>query len=300
MRPENLKGGFAAASAFLLWGFLPIYWKQLTTAPALEVIAHRWVWTTLLLVGILAATGRLGLLRAEFRSAPIFAAHALRAVLLATNWLTYIWAVFHDRILEASLGYFLVPLVNVALGMLFLRERLNLPQIIAVGFAVLGVGFFAFQTGGLPWVPLVIAFSFGFYGLLRKQATVGALSGAAMEMSALVPIAIAGLILLQVRGSGTFLSGPPRIDFLLAGTGIITAIPLVLFGYSSKRITLTSIGLFQYLAPTVKFVIGLWVYHEPFTAMQLAGFSLIWTALALYSWNGLWFERRRPIPVVPE
>ena len=300
MRSENVKGGFAAASAFLLWGFLPIYWKQLAAEPALEVIAHRWFWTALLLTGILAVTGRLGLLRAEFRSAPIFTSHAIRALLLATNWLTYIWAVFHERILEASLGYFLVPLVNVALGMIFLKERLSYPQWIAVGFAVIGVGFFAFQAGGLPWVPLVIAFSFGFYGLLRKQASVGALSGAAVEMNALLPIAIIGLLVLQVRGDGIFLHESTRVDLLLVGTGVITAIPLVLFGYCSGRITLTSIGLFQYLAPTVKFVIGLWIYHEPFTMTQLAGFVFIWTALAIYSWNGLWFERRRLIPILPE
>ncbi|RKX30823.1 MAG: EamA family transporter RarD [Verrucomicrobia bacterium] len=300
MHTDKLKGGLAAATAFLMWGFLPLYWKHLVGVPPLEVIAHRWLWTALLLAAILAATGRLVTLRAEFGSPGAIASHAIRAVLLAGNWLTYVWAVFHDRLLEASLGYFLVPLVNVALGTIFLRERLNAAQWTAVAFAGIGVVLLATLAGGLPWVPLVIAFTFGFYGLLRKQATVGALSGATVEMIILLPIALIGLIVLEIKGAATFPHAGLSTDLLLMGTGIITAIPLVLFGYCSSRITLTSIGLFQYLAPTVKFILGLWVYHEPFSGLQLVSFVLIWIALIIYSWSGLWTQRRDPLPVLPE
>ena len=296
MHTERVKGGLAAATTFLLWGILPIYWKELGGIPPLEVVAHRLMWTSILLVVLLALTGRLGVYRTEFRSTPQVLSHLIRAALLATNWLTYIWAVSHDRILEASLGYFLVPVVNVTLGVIFLKERLSATQLAAVCIAAIGVGFFAVNAGGLPWVPLSLALTFGFYGLLRKKATAGALAGATIETNFLLGFAVAWLVLLEVKGEGAFLNAPASINLLLMGTGIITAIPLILFGYCSKRISLGMIGIFQYLAPTTKFAIGLWVYHEPFTAMQMTGFILIWTALAIYSWSGLRAHRHRPQP----
>lgn len=300
MQSESIKGGLAAAATFLLWGILPIYWKELDRVPPLEVVAHRLMWTSILLVTLLALTGRLGIYRTEFSSAPQVLSHVMRAFLLAVNWLVYIWAVSHDRILEASLGYFLVPVVNVILGMVFLKERLNRIQLAAVGVATIGVGLFAVNSGGLPWVPLCLALTFGFYGLLRKKATVGALAGATIETNILLPFAVVWLVHLEAVGEGTFLNTSVSTNLFLMGAGIITAIPLVLFGYCSKRISLTSIGLYQYLAPTAKFILGLWVYHEPFAAIQMAGFVLIWTALAIYSWNGLLIHRRRPLPILPE
>ena len=300
MQSEKIKGGLAAASTFLLWGILPVYWKELDGIPPLEVVAHRLMWTSLLLVTLLALTGRLGVYRTEFRSAPQVLSHLIRAALLATNWLVYIWAVSHNRILEASLGYFLVPVVNVTLGVIFLKERLSVAQLIAVCISAVGVGFFAVNAGGLPWVPLSLALTFGFYGLLRKKATVGALAGATIETNILLAFAVAWPVLLEAKGEGTFLNASASINLLLMGTGIITAIPLVLFGYCSKRISLGMIGIFQYLAPTAKFIIGLWVYHEPFTSMQMIGFVLIWTALAIYSWSGLRTHRHRPHPILPE
>lgn len=300
MHSEKFKGGLAAATAFLLWGFLPIYWKHLVGVPPLEVIAHRWLWTSILLIIIMAATGRLASLWSELASPGAIVSHAIRALLLSGNWLTYVWAVFHDRLLEASLGYFLVPLVNVALGLIFLRERLNAAQWTAVGFAAAGVTLLTIFTGGLPWVALAIAFTFGFYGLLRKRATVGALSGATVEMIVLLPIALIGLLILEFKGTATFPGAGLSTDLFLMGTGIVTAIPLVLFGYCSSRITLSSIGIFQYLAPTVKFILGLWLYHEPFSSLQLVSFILIWTGLIIYSWNALRSQRRLPLPVVPE
>lgn len=300
MQSENIRGGFAAAAAFLMWGFLPIYWKHLAGVPSLEVIAHRWLWTAILLIVIMAVTGRLASLWSELASPGAIASHAIRAILLGGNWLAYVWAVFHDRLLEASLGYFLVPLVNVALGLIFLRERLNAAQWTAVGFAAAGVTLLTVFSGGLPWVALTIAFTFGFYGLLRKQAKVGALSGASVEMIIFLPLALIGLLVLEIKGTATFPHAGLSTDLFLMGTGIITAIPLVLFGYCSSRITLTSIGIFQYLAPTAKFILGLWVFHEPFSSLQLVSFILIWTALIIYSWNGLWSHRRIPLPILPE
>jgi chloramphenicol-sensitive protein RarD len=300
MQPEKIKGGLAAASTFLLWGVLPIYWKELDGVPPLEVVAHRLFWTSLLLVALLALTGRLGIYRTEFGSAPQVFSHLMRAALLGTNWLTYIWAVSHNRILEASLGYFLVPVVNVSLGVIFLKERLSAAQTVAVCIAAVGIGFFAVNADGLPWVALSLALTFGFYGLLRKRATVGALAGATIETNILLIFAVAWLVLLEAKGEGTFLHTDPSISLLLMGTGIITAIPLVLFGYCSRRISLGMIGIFQYLAPTAKFIIGLWVYHEPFTSLQMTGFILIWTALAIYSWSGLRVNRHRPHPILPE
>jgi len=300
MRSAKIKGGLAAATAFLLWGILPLFWKALASLPALEVIAHRVVWTSLLLVTLLVVTGQGRVFQIEFRSFPRGVSHLVRALLLGTNWVIYFWSVSHDRILEVSLGYFLVPLMNVALGVVFLKERLNLIQTLAVGLAAAGVSIFAINSGGLPWVSLGIALSFGFYGLLRKKATVGALGGATIETSILLPVAVAWLVLLEVGKSGTPFNAPASINLLLMGTGIVTAIPLVLFGYSSRRITLASLGVFQYLAPSAKFILGLWVYHEPFTSVQMIGFILIWTALAIYSWNGLRGTRRRPPAILPE
>ena len=300
MHSEKIKGGGAAITAFLFWGMLPVYWKELGGVPAPELIAHRMLWTSILLATLLGLTGRFGVYRTEFQSASQALSHLIRAALLAANWLVYIWAVSHDRILEASLGYFLVPVVNVALGMIFLTERLNPVQLVSVGLGATGVSFFAIDGGGVPWIPLSLALSFGFYGLLRKQASVGALGGASVETVLLLPFAVAWLVLVETNGEGTILNASSTTNLLLVGTGIITAIPLVLFGYCAKRITLASIGLFQYLAPSVKFVLGLWVYHEPFNRIQMVGFILIWTALVIYSWNGLWIHRRSPHPILPE
>jgi len=300
MQSEKIKGVAAAITAFLFWGILPIYWKQLGGVPALELVAHRLIWTSLLLAALLVLTGRLGVYRTEFRFSSHLLSHVVRGALLATNWFVFIWAVLHDQILAASLGYFLVPMFNVALGMIFLKERLNPVQLAAVAIAAVGVSFFAINGGDLPWIPLSIALTFGFYALLRKKATVGALGGAAIETVIVLPFAVALLVLFEINGDGTTLNAPASINLLLVGTGLITAIPLVLFGYGAKRITLASIGLYQYLAPTAKFALGLWVYHEPFTRIQMGGFILIWTALAIYSWNGLWIHRNRPHPILPE
>ncbi len=293
-------GPLAAASAFILWGLFPLYIKQLPQVPALELVAHRAAWSLLFVALLLAALRRLDWLPAVLRQPRVLATFALSATLLSANWLIYVWAVGHDRVLDASLGYFINPLVNVLLGYAVLHERPRPVHWLAVGVAAGGVLWLALGAGHVPWVALVLAGSFGLYGLLRKTAPLGALEGLALETLLQAPLAIGYLLWLAASGGGHFGQGSARVDWLLLLAGPFTAVPLLLFAVGARRVTMATLGLLQYLGPSLQFALGVWVYHEPFDAGRGVGFALIWGALMIYSaesWRMLRRSRNDPASI---
>jgi chloramphenicol-sensitive protein RarD len=286
---ERARGlGFALA-AYLAWGMLPLYFKALAPVPPLEILAHRVVWSVLLLAALLAARGGARAFLAAFRRDRL-ALLALTTALISTNWLVYIWAVQAGRILEASLGYFVNPLVNVLLGVAFLGETLTRRQRAAVLLAGAGVAVLVARAGTFPWISLVLALSFGLYGLLRKRAGIEAVGGLFAETALLAPVALAYLALRAARGEGAFGSSP-RMSVLLAAAGAITALPLVWFTLGVHRLRLSTMGLVQYVAPSGQFLLAVLLYREPFGSAHAAAFACIWASLALYSWDA--FGRAR-------
>jgi len=288
------RGAFAAGLCYFLWGLVPLYWRQPVAVDATELIAHRLVWSLVFLVALLpfvrgGFTGFAGALGTR----RTFSLNLLSSALLTANWLVYVWAVNHDHILEASLGYFLVPLLNVALGRFVLHEHLRRLQWLAVACAAAGVLWQLVQLGRLPWIALAIAGTFGLYGLLRKQSPLGALTGLAVETALLAPCAVAFLLWRHHTGEGALGRLDAGTQLLVMSTGVVTAIPLLLFAYGARRVRLTTLGLLQYLAPIVQFLLGLLVYHEAFTRDRLGSFALIWVALLLYTADNLWTQRRK-------
>ena len=259
---------------------------------------HRVFWSLAFLLVLLAALRRWSWLSGVMRSPRVLAAFAASAVLLSINWVTYIWAVGNGHVVDASLGYFMTPLLNVALGYTVLHERLRREQWFALALAALGVIWLTLQAGQLPWIALVLASSFGAYGLLRKIATLGALEGLTLETLVLLPAAIAGFWYLQASGQARFPTPDTSTNLWLLGVGPVTAVPLLLFAAGARRLSLTTLGLLQYLSPTLQFLLGVWVFREPFSPLRLLGFGLIWAALVLYSIDGWRNSRRAPQPVL--
>lgn len=285
-------GLLAAVGAFLLWGLFPLYLKPLSGVPALEVIAHRIVWCCVLVFAWLAARGELGLVRAALAD-PVSRRRLLAsAMLISINWLIYVWAVTHEHVLDASLGYFINPLVNVLLGVVVLGERLNRAQKFAVALAAAGVLYLAMVVGRPPWIALVLAASFGLYGLIRKVVAVDAVPGLATETLLLAPFAVALLLWNEMRGVAALGHSSTLVNTLLIGSGLVTAIPLVLFAFGARRIPLSTVGLVQYIGPTLQFLIGVLVFHEAFSVSRGIGFAFIWIALAVYAADGLWRSRK--------
>jgi chloramphenicol-sensitive protein RarD len=288
------KGVLFAASAFLLWGLFPLYFKALAALPPLELLAHRVVWSLVFVVLVLGARRQWAWLFA-LRSQPrVVALFSLSATLLAVNWCIYIWAVHSDRVVDASLGYFINPLVNVLLGLLLLRERLRPGQWVAVLTAAVGVAWLTWHGGQLPWIAMSLALSFGFYGFIRKIGALGPLEGLALESMVLAPAGLAWLAWLSASGSFVFADSSVGIQWLVAASGPITAIPLLLFAAGARRIPLSVLGLLQYLGPSMQLILAVWLYHEPFGQERLIGFAFIWLALAIYSAEGAvraWWNR---------
>lgn len=275
-------GLLAAASAYILWGLFPLYFHHLAAVGALEMVMHRSVWSLVFVLLVLAALHRWSWLRAVVRSPRTLAVFMASATLLAANWLLYVWAVQNGRVLEGSLGYFINPLFNVLLGVVVLGERPRPLQWLAVAIAALGVVWIGWSAGAPPWIALGLAASFGLYGLLRKTAPLGALEGLALESMLLAPLAGAGLLWAAGHG-GTLATADASLWLWLLAAGPMTAIPLLLFAYGARQITMATLGVLQYLGPTLQFALGVWVLHEPLQADRLVGFALIWAALALYS-----------------
>ncbi|MBL4667208.1 MAG: EamA family transporter RarD, partial [Sneathiella sp.] len=286
------QGLIAALCAFLLWGIFPLYFKILDHIPVLEILANRIIWSLLLVLIIIAFTGRFSRLFAALKNRKVMMLFAASTVFIAVNWVTFVWAITNDRILESSLGYYINPLVNVGLGMLFLGERLNRWQGVAIGLATLAVVIMTVMMGSLPWVSLVLGFSFGFYGLIRKKVQAESVVGLTIETGFLFPLSIGYIIYLTYTGSllGGDLNGSfyeANTILLLAGTGLVTAIPLILFSFGAQRLRLTTIGILQYVAPTMHAVWAIFIFEEEFSQAQFAAFSLIWAGLLIYTWDGL-------------
>lgn len=285
------KGLLAAAVAYFFWGILPIYWHGLHAVSATEILLHRIIWS-LMVVLLLLAVRRNGRWLNEARQRPaILRVFFVTSLLLAVNWLVYIWANNNGHIVEASLGYFINPLVNVVLGLVVLHEHLRGGQWLAVGIAAAGVLFLIVAAGGWLWISFALALSFGFYGLLRKTAHLGSLEGLTVEMSILFLPALAGLLWLVSRGEAAFGVAGPQTTLLLAFSGVVTAVPLLLFASGARQVPLSTLGLLQYIAPTLQFSIGVFLYHEPFDHVRLIGFSIVWLALAVYWFEG--YQHRR-------
>jgi len=290
---EGLRGALAAGSSYLLWGLFPLFWKLLEDVDATELIAHRIVWSLFfvaLLVFLTAGAWRE--LSAAFRSWRMVGLHFVSGALLTANWLIYVWAINQGRVIETSLGYYLVPLFNVVLGRLLLHERLTRLQTLAILLAAVGVLLQYVGVGALPWVSLSLGLSFGFYGLLRKRSPLGSLNGLVLETALYTPLAGAFLLSRAFHGEG----GLGHIELwrqaLLLGSGVVTAVPLLLFAFGARRLRLSTLGLLQYIAPSLSFLLGAFLYGEPVSPLRLASFLLIWAALALYSVDNVLRYRR--------
>lgn len=288
------RGVLAVSAAFVIWGLFPLYLRPLTHVPALEVIGHRIVWCALFVMGWLAWKARLPEVWSAFRDRGVLGRLLLSSALIAVNWGIYVWAVSNGRVVEASLGYFINPLVNVLLGVLVLGERLNPRQWLAVGFAAVGVGWLTVAAGGLPWVSLALAISFGTYGLIRKVMNVGAVPGLAVETLLLAPVALAWLAWLDRSGAGHFGAPPLHVDLLLAGSGLITALPLAFFSTGARLIPYSLVGIIQYIGPTLQLLLGVFLYGEPFTGARALGFCIIWVGLAVFVADSLLRTQRKP------
>ena len=286
------RGAIYVLSCYVAWGFLPIYWKALSHLPGLETTSHRVVWSALVAALLLTWQRNWKWLAKVVKQPRIVATFAATASLILVNWLIYIYAVNNNQIVESSLGYFINPLVNVLLGIIFLRERPRPWQWVAIAVATAGVTYLTIDYGRLPLVALGLASSFGFYALLKKTATLPALEGLFLETSFLaIPLAIY-LVMLEQRGIGTFGHTTWQVNFLLVFAGVVTALPLLLFSAGAQRVPMTLLGLLQYIAPSIQFIIGIALYHEPFSHSQLIGFSFIWVALLLFTVESTMVRRR--------
>lgn len=279
--------GFAfALAAYLLWGFLPLYMKAVSHIPAMEVVAHRIVWSVPVAGVVLLALGRTADIKAAFRQPATLLMAAVTAAIISVNWGVYVWAIMADRAVETALGYYINPLVSMLLGALFLGERFSRLQIVALALAVAAVAILTLMAGGLPWVSLVLAFSFAAYGYLRKTLPVGPSQGFFLEVLILSGPCLAYIVWLQANGQGHFFDSSYNFWMLLA-SGPATAIPLILFAFGAKLLRISTIGIMQYLSPTMIALIGVFVFGEPFGAARMVAFGLIFAALALYTWSML-------------
>lgn len=281
------RGLAAAAGAFTVWGLLPIYLKQLQHVPVLQVTSHRLIWGCLFALGWLALRRELDQVWAALANPKVRWRLCASAAFIGINWIAYVYGIASHRVVETSLGYFINPLVNVTLGVLVLSERLNKAQWTAVGIAAAGVSYLAWTAGQPPWISLTLAFSFGLYGLVRKLVQVDALAGFAAETLLVLPLGIGYLIWCEIAGVGAATQAGVGTNLLLMLGGPITAIPLVLFSFGARRIPYSTVGLLQYIAPTMQFLLAILLFNEPFGGPRAVGFALIWTALAIYAVDGV-------------
>lgn len=286
-------------AAYLMWGVMPLYFKALTHVPATEIVAHRIVWSVILLAAIATLWRRWPAIAAAFATPKVVAILTVTALLIAGNWLTYIFAVVTGHVLEASLGYYLNPLVNVLLGVVLLGEKLSRPRIVATALAAGGVAVLALGAGSGLWISLTLAVSFGLYGFVRKVAPVDSLEGLSVETALLAPFAIGWLVWLDRAGTGGFGHFGLGTDVLLMLGGAITAVPLLLFTAAARRLPYSTLGFLQYLAPTLQFLLAVLAFGEPFTTSHLVCFAAIWTALAIFSmdvWRASRLRAAEPAP----
>lgn len=280
------KGIWYAVGAYLFWGLFPVYWKILSQVPAMQLLGHRIVWSFLFLMTLLWLLRQWKQFQAGLNKR-ILLIYSVAAVLIGINWLTYVWAIGANFIVETSLGYFINPLLSVLLGVICLRERLRPLQWIPIGLAGAGVLYLTFAYGALPWIALTLAFTFGLYGLVKKIAPLGSFHGLTLETGILFLPALGYLLFSEFSGQGVFLHTDLKTNLMLFGAGAVTTIPLLLFTAGARRVPLITMGVLQYMNPTMQFLLGVLVYHEPFNPKRLIGFSIVWVALILYGLEGL-------------
>lgn len=293
------KGIWSGVAAYAMWGFFPIYWKLLHDVPALQVIGHRIGWSFILLTTYILSTGQWRNFRSAAFKLKTVGIYSIAAVLLSFNWLIYVWGVNAGFIVETSLGYFINPLLSVLLGVVFLRERLRPLQWIPVGLAAAGVVYLTIVYGRLPWIALSLAFTFGFYGFVKKLSPLGSLYGLTLETGIVFPVALIYIVFAAFNGFGAFLQSGSSTDLLLIGAGAVTTIPLLMFASAAKQIPLTVVGLLQYIAPTLQFLIGVFIYREPFALSHLIGFGIVWIALVIFAAES-YFANRVSVQPIPE
>jgi chloramphenicol-sensitive protein RarD len=291
-----VSGFWSGVAAYTIWGLVPIYWKLLKHVPAIQVLGHRIVWS-LAVLAILVAARRPA--RAALANVPrrVVGLYAIAAALIAANWFLYIFAVNAGFIVETSLGYYITPLVNVLFGVLFFHERMRPAQWVSIALATTGVVQLTWAYGALPWIAFGLAASFGSYGLAKKKAPLDPLEGLTLETALLAPLAILYLLMLHGTGEGAFLRTGATSDALMIGGGLVTTIPLLLFAAAVRSVPLSVIGILQYIGPTLQFLLGVFVYDEPFSRSQLVGFSIVWTALLIYAGDSL--RARRVAALTP-
>jgi chloramphenicol-sensitive protein RarD len=277
----------AGLAAFVIWGLIPGYWKLLKNVPATEILAHRYFWTTCFLIALLSWQNRWPEVRASVQSRRALLYCVASGCTISINWFLFIWAVIIGRIIETSLGYFMTPLMNVLFGAIFLRERLTRWQLASVLLATTGVLSLTFGYGRFPWVAMTLCVSFASYGLLRKKSGTAAIPGLFLETVLLTPIAMVYLIILRSHGELIFGRDTWLLSLLLVSTGVVTAVPLIWFGHAARHLRLTTLGFLQYLAPTCSLLLGVFIYHEPFTRGHLIAFGMIWMALAVFTFEAI-------------
>jgi len=278
-------GWLYALLAYLIWGLFPAYWKPLKAIPATQLIAHRIIWAFVFMVGLLIALRKTSRLRSLLRERSIVRIYAFAALLLAANWLTYVWGVNHGHVVEASLGYFINPLLSVLLGLVVLKEDLRPRQWVAIAFATAGVLYLTLAYGRLPWIALALAGTFATYGLITKTAPLDAIDGLTLETGLLFLPAAGFLVWQEVQGEGAFGHVNALHNAMLIGAGAVTAVPLLAFGAAARRIPLSVLGILQYLSPTLQFLLGVLAYHETFTRVHLLGYGLVWIGVAIFLWE---------------
>jgi len=270
----------------VIWGLFPLYWKWLQHVPALQLICHRILWSCLILAGVILCMRRTRAFRKAALTPSSVGIYTAAALLVGVNWLIYVWAVNNGFIVESSLGYFINPLLSIFLGVIFLHERLRAFQWLPIGLTALGVLYLTVTYGRLPWIALTLAFTFGLYGLVKKTAPLGSLFGLALETGLLFLPALLYLVYADSTGRGAFLHTGARSDLLMMGAGLITTVPLLMFASAVQRIPLFMVGILQFITPTLQFLIGVLVYHEPFTCNKLIGFGFVWVALIIFGVEG--------------
>lgn len=293
------KGIWYGIAAYAMWGFFPIYWKLLHDVPALQLLGHRIAWSFLLLLVYVLLTRQWKDFRSVAFDRKTLGIYAVAGVLLSLNWLIYVWGVNAGFIVETSLGYFINPLLSVLFGVIFLREKLRPMQWLPVIIAAIGVTYLTITYGRPPWIALSLAVTFGLYGLVKKLSPLGSVFGLTLETGIVFPAALVYLIVVQLNGTGGFLHSGSTIDLLLIGAGVVTTIPLLMFASAAKEIPLNMIGVLQYFAPTIQFLIGVFLYKEPFDTTRLIGFGIVWLALVIF-WVENVSARRTPVATIPE
>lgn len=284
---EQVLGGLAAIGAYTLWGIMPIYWKLIDGATPMEVLAHRIIWSFVFMIIVILVTRKMSRLMADIK-ALLASPKRLLIIISASftvtiNWYIFIWSVAHGHVVQASLGYYINPLLSVLLGILFLKERLSAWQVVSFILALIGVLIMTIQAGVFPWISMMLALSFGIYGLLKKKVKLPAMTGLTIETSIVTPIALVFLLFFDPTVGQSFSTSNPSLALLLMGAGVVTAIPLLLFATGANRISLAMVGFFQYIAPTIMLILGTLLYHEPFDRSRLMAFALIWISLIVFS-----------------